>query len=154
MAEHGPCKICANPAECDRVPHWTWRLTCRRCGMFEYDDAMRWPKPSPDKLMRLSGWVREQNAAGVVPRINREILRRVTNMRVPGLRERADDVLSVIARDHWKPDAWFVPETLNYNPELLGVSYSADQDELFLLFKIFKNRCCDATDMPPESGDN
>jgi hypothetical protein len=61
-------------------------------------------------------------------------------IRLPSLLERANHVLSVIARDHPKPDDWFVPETLQHDPELQGVSYSRDPDALFLLFKVLEEQ--------------
>jgi len=72
---------------------------------------------SPDEMVGLSGWVREQNAVGIVPaRITPEISRRVRHIPLPGLHDRANRILPVIARDHWKPDAWFVPDTLEHDP--------------------------------------
>jgi hypothetical protein len=136
MAEHGPCDICGAEAECGLDWAFPERL-CPRCGHYDYDGSTGWWKiTSPDEMVRLSGWVREQNAAGIIPtRITPEISRRVTRMSRPGLLDRANRILSVIARDH-KPDAWFIPKTHSRDPELQGVSYSRDQDELFLLFAV------------------
>jgi hypothetical protein len=61
-------------------------------------------------------------------------------MGLPGLSDRANHVLSVIARDYRKPDEWFVPDKLEYDPELQGVSYSRDQNELSLLFKVLEEQ--------------
>jgi hypothetical protein len=60
-------------------------------GEYHYDRSLGWrPINSPDEMVRLSGWVREQNAAGEVPaRISPETSRRVAQMRLPTLRERA-----------------------------------------------------------------
>jgi hypothetical protein len=94
MAEQRPCDICDNQAEYsttrDSPQSWSRVIRrCPRCGEYEYDGSA--PKiTSPDEIVRLSGWVREQNAAGIVPvRITPEISRRVSNMRLPRLRERA-----------------------------------------------------------------
>jgi hypothetical protein len=142
MAEYGPCEICGNTAEYNTLPpNWPLRRTCPRCGEFEYEELSRppWPKPSPDGSARLSGWVREQNAAGVIPvRITRERAAHVMQMRLPGLGDRANHALSVVARDHC--DDWFVPNTLVHDLELQGVSYSRSQNELFLLFKILEEQ--------------
>jgi hypothetical protein len=94
MADQTPCAICVNQAEYELVPpRVTWR--CSRCGAFSYDSSEGPPRiRSPDEMVRLSGWVREQNAAGVVPvHITPEITRRVAQMPMPGLRERASRVL-------------------------------------------------------------
>jgi hypothetical protein len=86
-------------------------------------------------MVRLSGWVREQNAAGVVPvRITPEISRRVVQMRVPGLRERTSRALMKLARD--KSDAWFIRDDVGRDPELQGISYSLDEQGVDLLIRI------------------
>ena len=91
MVDQGDCEICKNPAEYEFVPpRVTWR--CPRCGEFCYDNSEGPPRiRSPDEMVRLSGWVREQNAAGEIPvRITPETARRVAQRRPPGLRERAN----------------------------------------------------------------
>ena len=91
MADQTRCGICGNQTEYELVPpRVTWR--CSRCGAFSYDSLEGPPRiRSPDEMVRLSGWVREQNAAGVVPvHITPEIARRVAQMPVPGLRERTE----------------------------------------------------------------
>jgi hypothetical protein len=135
MAEHGPCEICGNQAQHDRVPGWTQRRSCPRCGMFEYNDAMRWPTSSPDEMVRLSGWIREQNAAGVVSvPITREVWRRVSQMPMPGLRERTSRALMKLARD--KSDTRFSRDAVARDPELQGISYSLDEQNVDLLIRI------------------
>ena len=50
-------------------------------------------------MVRLSGWVRDQNAAGMVPaQMTREAWDRAVHLQLPGLRERANRALSVIVR--------------------------------------------------------
>jgi hypothetical protein len=136
MAEYAPCKICNTQAE--HIPdQWFPVWHCPRCGKFDYDRSLGWRKiTSPEEMVKLSGWVHEQNAAGDVPvRITRERAARAMQKRLPGLRERASHVLLVIARDYGRNlDAGFVPTILN--SELLGVSYSRDQEELIVLFNI------------------
>ena len=70
MAEQRPCTICSNQAEYSKqgVPRWSAVERCPRRGEFEYDQSAGLPGiRSPDDIVRLSGWVREQNAAGVIP---------------------------------------------------------------------------------------
>ncbi len=137
MTERGPCEICGNQAE--HIPdEWFPECHCPRCGEFDYDRSMGWRKiASPDEMVRLSGWVREQNAAGIAPvRITPETSRRVAQMRMPGLRERALRVLSLLARDYPPPNAWFVVDTIKANLELQGCSYSRDEREVLVLIEI------------------
>ena len=135
MADQTPCGICGNQADHERVPvSVIWR--CPRCGAFSYGSSEGPPAiRSSDEMVRLSGWVREQNAAGVVPvRITPEISRRVAQMRVPGLRERTSRALMKLARD--KSDAWFIRDDVGRDPELQGISYSLDEQGVDLLIRI------------------
>jgi hypothetical protein len=139
MAEREPCEICgskqAEHFPDPNIPGWS----CPRCGEFDHDRSVPWRKiTSPDEMVRLSGWVREQNAAGLKPvRIAPEVWARVPQIRPPSFRERALRVLSVIARVYARNlNAPFVPDTEKYNLELQGVSYSRDGQELLILFEI------------------
>jgi hypothetical protein len=139
MAEHAPCAICGSQAE--HIPdQWFPGWRCPRCGEFDYDRSLGWHKvTSPDEVVRLSGWVREQNAAGLIPvRIKPETSRRVAQMRMPRLRDRASRVLAALARDYWRPGAWFAPDTVAQNLELQGVSYSRNEHEIALLLNVLE----------------
>jgi hypothetical protein len=152
MPEQGPCEICGNQAEYVPSDFFPGRR-CPRCGEFDYDTTEGWREiRSPDEMVRLSGWVREQNAAGVVPvRIRPEISRRVTQMRLPGFRERSTRILAILARKYWRPDNVIVldPGDITYQEgtriydrsaqefkELLGISYSHDTYELSVLLQV------------------
>ena len=135
-----PCEICDKPAEFSEIksPRWREVRRCPRCGEFEFDGSAGLPKkPSTDEIVRLSGWVRDQNAAGGVPAtLTRETWHQVVRRRLPGLRERANRVLGVIARKH--PDVRKMinlPE-LAEELELLGVTYSQTSDEAMQLIHI------------------
>src|SRR5580693_7409828 len=140
MAEQRSCDICDNQAEYsttrDSSQSWSRVIgRCPRCGEFEYDVSVVPKIRSPDEMVRLSGWVREQNAAGVVPvRITPEILPRVSNMRLPGLRERASRVLVKLARD--RSDALFSRAAVAQDLELQGRSYSLNEGAVDLLIRI------------------
>jgi hypothetical protein len=141
MTDQTPCDICRNQAEYEFVPpRVTWR--CPRCGVFSYDSSEGPPRiRSPCEMVRLSGWVREQNLAGLVPvRITPEMSRRVAQMRLPGLRDRALRVLAVIARKFSPlPDVWFNPQTVADDLELQAFSYSRDGQEALVLVAILTN---------------
>jgi hypothetical protein len=132
------CKICgysdAGFFPDSFFPEWH----CPRCGVFDYDTTVGWREiQSADEKVRLSGWVREQNAAGIVPvRITPDISRRIVQMRLPGLRERASHVLSLLARDYPPPNGWFVIDTIIRDVALQGRSYSRDEREIHLLIEI------------------
>ena len=111
-----------------------WGISNSRA--FDYDSSAGWLKiSSPDEMVRLSGWVREQNAAGVVPvRIYPETSRRVVKMPMPGLRERSSRALIKLARD--KSDALFIRDAVGHDLELQAISYSLDEQGVDLLIRI------------------
>jgi hypothetical protein len=91
-------------------------------------------------MVRLSGWVREQNSAGIEhPRITRDTVARITRIPRPGFRERALRVLAVIyARSsEGKFDLFGNTKTL-YDLELRGRSYSRDNVEMNTLLRILE----------------
>lgn len=136
---NAPCRICHNQAEYIPdlyFPEWH----CPRCGKFDYDTTLGWLEvKSQDHMVRLSGWVREQNAAGVTPvRITVEISRRVAEMSLPGLRERANRALAVIAREYPDPEITTAFNTMAADKELLAVTYSAQPSDAMPLIFILR----------------
>jgi hypothetical protein len=136
MADCAICRTAAGIRGSRRI------FSCPRCGNYELAPGVGWVdeipdlKEIPDHQVRLSGWVRDQNAVGVVPRITPEILRRVIRMRLPGLRQRANRALGVIAGKH--PN---VRKIINLTEvvtelELQGVTYSCTSEEATQLIDI------------------
>jgi hypothetical protein len=115
-----------------------YTVNCPRCGIYAVsyaDDEVIKRRFQQEEIVRLSGWVREQNAAGVVPvRITPATSRRVVQMRMPGLRERASRVLVKLARD--RSDSLFLRDAVTRDPELQGISYSLDEQGVDLLIRI------------------
>jgi hypothetical protein len=141
MAEYVSCEICDTQAKYSirhsPLPVLITRC-CPRCGDFEFEQLIGLRTiVSPDEMVRLSGWVRQQNAAGLVPvRITPQTWHRVAGMPLPGLRERANLALGLIARKH--PD---VRKVINLpvvaiDLELLGVTYSQTSDAAMQLIHI------------------
>jgi hypothetical protein len=88
-------------------------------------------------MVRLSGFVREQNAAGAIPFvITQDTSRRAAEIRVPGYLDRASRVLSRIATLFLRPDEWFAPHQFADDLEAQGISYSRDRQEVLLLMDI------------------
>ena len=84
---------------------------------------------TPDDRVRMAGWIREQNAAGISPvRIRQEMARSIIRRPLPRLRERADKVLSVIARKYPDFQAQTNLATLFGDLEIQGWSYSKNAD--------------------------
>lgn len=135
----GACEICGSRAKAGR----DWAILardCPRCGTFTYDSTVGWlDVETPDHMVRLSGWVREQNDAGIVhPYITPETSRRVKHMHLPRLRDRANRALAFIARKYPSLQRGCDPIELTYHPELLGRSYSVCPPEAEVLIQILK----------------
>jgi hypothetical protein len=114
-------------------------FTCPRCGNFVGAHGnIGWLKiETPEHQVRLSGWVREQNAAtGKSPVISQETSRRVAGMSLPGLRERANRTLLVIARKWPELDGWYIASGLASDLELQGITYSRDEAEASVLLRL------------------
>jgi len=140
MAEQRSCEICKQWAEYIRrgVPHWSTIVRCPRCGEFEFEQSAGLPGiRSVDDMVRLSGWVRDQNAAGMVPaQMTREAWDRAVHLRLPGLRERANRALGLIARKHPNLRKIINLTEVETEPELQGVTYSSGPDEATRLIDI------------------
>jgi hypothetical protein len=136
--QNSKCLICG--ADARQGPDWALQdFECLRCGTYKFDSTVGWLEiNSPEHMVRLSGWVREQNAAGVVPNITPDTSRRVAATPRPRYRERAHKVLKIIAEQFGDLDIWYDPQEILSGPELLGTSYSADASEASELLEILK----------------
>ena len=134
--QNSKCLICGNDAR--QGPDWAIQeFECPRCGVYKFDSTAGWLHvKSPEHLVRLSGWVREQNAAGVTPNITQEISRRVAAMPLPRYRERAARALKLIAKKFGSLQVRYDWRVISENLELLGTSYSVDQASASELLEI------------------
>jgi hypothetical protein len=80
-------------------------------------------------MVRLSGWVREQNAAGSTPTLRPDLAARVRVMPLPKLRERADKALAIVGREFPSLTDATITDNICSRPELLGATYSANPKE-------------------------
>ena len=137
-----PCKICRNDTDHLADPFFpVWK--CPRCGEFDYDATVGWAEiKTPDALVQMSGWVREQNSAGLVPvRITPDLARRVMRRRMPSLLDRADMALALIVERFQRPENWFAPDVFTHDLELQGRTYSRDNRDAMLLINILEADC-------------
>lgn len=133
----GRCEICGNDAELGI--DWAEPLRkCARCGTFKYDPTVGWlTVETPSHTVRLSGWVRDQNDAGIeYPNITPEISRQVAHLRLPGLRERANRALLVMERKLPGSEKWYGLREFASDLELLGRSYSVDAEDALTLIQL------------------
>jgi hypothetical protein len=145
------CPICLNSAEREQGSKFA-DVKCVRCGRFLVNMEVGMSSVAgPDHMARLSGWVREQNAAGNVPIITPDVSQRIKNMPLPRYRERALKALKVIATKWPAFEGWTSHAKATNDLELLGTSYSVDPDHaLTLLHVLNAQRFLDF----PASGDS
>lgn len=136
----GPCQICGNPAEHSDNEHIR-TVRCPRCGRYQVHGTRASLKvETPDHMVRLSGWVREQNAAGIeVSDITPEVSKAAAQRPLPGLKERSDRVLTFLAREFPRTELYFVPDAIARSPELQGVAYCRDHRDAMLLLHILED---------------
>jgi hypothetical protein len=134
----GPCEICRNPATYLSGRVGVIRQDCARCGTFQYDSSVGWTHiESPDQMVRLSGWVRDENKAGVdYPTITRDVVQRMAGMSLPRLQDRAARALAVIVRKWPGLYDWSYPNSFAQDLELQGRSYSIDQAEAMVFIRV------------------
>jgi hypothetical protein len=136
----GPCQICGNPAEHSGEGE-IQAVRCPRCGRYQINAARGGLNiESADHVVRLSGWVREQNAAGIAASdITPEISRAVAQRPAPGLKERSDRVLAFLAREFPRPELVFVPDAIVRSLELQGIAYCRDHRDAMLLIHVLEH---------------
>jgi len=130
------CPICESSAFKDTDDVVTG-YSCARCGDFRIEGAY-WKQGSlaDNDVVRLSGWIREQNAAGITPVITREIFRRIIARAPPQLRERAYRALVVFFSKYPGLDTWVTFDDSEPEYEMLGVSYCKAQSDLDILMEL------------------
>jgi hypothetical protein len=128
MLDTDPCELCGTDAETVVSREGTLQR-CPRCGDFKLPrtaDILRVP---PSDRIKISGWVRDQNALGDVPELTSDRIGLIVASPTPGIVERADRLLSYAIRDQSR-----LGEKFNINsPHFLAVTYSHDRDEVMYL---------------------
>lgn len=134
--EIDPCEVCRYESaqtlasSADRL-----HQQCPRCGEFEISGSacsVLNAGAGEARRARLSGWVREQNHAGVVPTITTYTMDHVFNRPLPRVSERAMGLLVEAERGQSK-----LGENFNINdPRFLSATYSANHDEVAFLLKV------------------
>lgn len=108
------------------------RQNCRRCGEFVLSEmtVIILSQCTDEDRVKLSGWIRNQNQIGDVPRIDNAWIKRIIGRPIPGVVERANRVLAF---------AVSLQATLNSTFNFLGkpafeaISYSQNMKEVHYL---------------------
>jgi hypothetical protein len=132
------CEICGTSAQTS-AQFDVLTVKCSTCGEYKLNAVGDKPiSLNKSGQVRLSGWVREQNAAGVHPLITTQILRQVLAMRIPHLRERSNRALAELATKFPSLELATGKQTVISDPKIRAVSYCADGDEVAQLLKILE----------------
>lgn len=140
------CEICSSTL--DQIEQ-DWAIggrRCPRCGEFRVDtitDGLRvdtrwFADGEKEKMVRLSGWIREQNAAGSVPTLTNDLINRIIAIPRPDLKTRSTLALSAFAKMDGAITSVVGQRQAFQNPELLGSSYCVDANEAEILFRIMR----------------
>jgi hypothetical protein len=133
------CEICAlADQQSANVGEGRVRVTCARCGTFDWEPlATRVTPITSEQQVKLSALIREQNAAGLVPILNAELIKQVNSRVRPRLRDRALRALAAIIQ----VIGYDIHTIFSISDELRihAISYSADDEELSVLLAILES---------------
>jgi hypothetical protein len=151
LTDTDPCEVCrSEQAEHGATTGDYLRQDCPRCGSFKLSgSAQSLIRTALGKARRaqLSGWVRAQNNAGVVPLITSTVLNNVLDRPKPSVSERAFGLLQEAERGlESLGDRFRINE-----PRFLAASFSVDDSEVEYLARVLGDlRMMELTSMDGE----
>lgn len=131
------CPFCESNAKARTRRGDCSEFECPRCGKFEITwEAGVDSRMTPEMRRQVSGWVRDRNREGVVPRITTDALRGMVSLPLPSTAERAERLLLEALHDQKRLDA-----SINLDdPRFIAATYSWDQREMLALYGLLKER--------------
>jgi hypothetical protein len=137
MAAADHCQLCLlMEQKYENAGRHCVKVTCERCGTFIWDSRV--PRPATiGHQVRLSAFTRDQNAVGIVPFLSAELVKQIERMPFPRLRERSLRALAAMVQE-----VGYDPQNLYQfrdMPQVQGVSYCADAEELWGLMRILEH---------------
>ena len=112
------------------------RYSCGRCGRFEVTGSAEPSEETLEVRRQLSGWVRDQNRAGAVPRITSNTLTLMASRPLPSVAERAERLLwEAVACQESLAD----PVDLHHS-RFVAATYSKDHSEVVMLWQLMSQR--------------
>jgi hypothetical protein len=132
------CQVCSlQDQQSDNAGPGRLRFTCARCGDFEWEPSAPTPTPiTSGRQVKLSAFVREQNAVGIISLLRAELIQEIERRALPRLRDRALRALAVIVQEvgYDLYSTFSISEKLRIH----AVSYSANDEELSVLLEILE----------------
>lgn len=138
--EKDPCEVCNDQQASTIRPDFDGvHQNCPRCGEFKVsrsaNSTMR-QGLGKGRRARLSGWVREQNQAGVVPMITTDNLPKILERPLPSVAERATALLIEAERGLSN-----LGDRFNISdPRFLAATYSSEMKDVSFLLGLLKEQ--------------
>ena len=133
---HHACPVCGRDSK-RRATTGDFRdIECPQCGRYEITGTAEWCQKTPDVRRRLSGWIRDRNRVGIVPRITSDMLLHMASVPLPSVAERAERLLLEALHGQERLNA-----SINLDdPRFTAATYSWDQDEMLALYGLLRER--------------
>ena len=138
MPETHSCEICGNQAEQFLTGGDYSHQRCPKCGEFQLTGrgSESIGHLSVEDRVKLSGWIRDQNVAGEIPRLTDDRIRRIATGPIPGFVERTDRFLIFALRSLTS-----LGQRFNYwQPAFQAITYSKDENEVYYLANFLKEQ--------------
>ena len=115
------------------------RVTCKRCGNFTWNPLEFHPSPETrEQQVRFSAFIQDQNAAGIEPHLTAELVQQVKRTPVPLLREHSLRALAGMGGEVGNNTNSCIASARS--PKIQAVSYSANEDELWILICVLEQQ--------------
>jgi len=141
------CEICGSPLLETEPDYAVPGRKCPRCGEFRFNalaglraDLAWFSDGQRDQIVRLSGWVREQNAAGYVPTLTDDEVTRIIAIPPPDLKTRAMIALREISqiKNVTNRGVILLSNKMAADPALLGATYCYSKEDFDVLLRILE----------------
>ena len=125
------CQLCGSTSKMRAPPRGDFgEYECPRCGKFEITGTAEACEENHEVHRKLSGWIRDRNRDGMIPRITSNTLLRMASLPLPNTAERVERLLL---------EALHGRERLNGRinlgePRFVAATYSRDPDEMPVLW--------------------
>ena len=135
-AAHDACPVCERDSKRRATTGDARGIECPQCGRYEITGTAEWCEKTPDVRRRLSGWIRDRNRVGIVPRITSDMLLHMASVPLPSVAERAERLLLEAMRGQERLNA-----SVNLDdPRFVAATYSWNQEEMLVLYGLLRER--------------